>query len=96
MSCMSPETEERYRQWIDSPTLIGHPVDKEKFFEFVHQYIESEESDDGEDNQAWLEQHLKEDIKLSQIEQEAFLKQIERITWAFDYIVEYTKHVSRF
>jgi hypothetical protein len=86
---MPPVIGRYYRAWINTPALLGHPGDEERFYKFVKACVHY-----GNKNKrrggGWLRKYLQEDLvgKFEQAYLESTIAEAESL---FDHLLEYEK-----
>lgn len=79
---------EYYQQWLNSPTLFAHPLDKERFYKFVKSYIRFSKKKLGG---CWLRYFLERDLPLRYKDKNFIDENIRHAVYLFDDLVDFDK-----
>ena len=92
---------EEYDRWINSPTLFGHYLDRERFYNFVIACIKDVKYNNPfvKKEEAWrsinmdtLKEHLENDLAdLRENNYEVYEKRLHEILIKFETLIEYEK-----
>ena len=84
--------EKYYKRWINSPTLIGHINDRERFYQFVKACVRYSKHWNAKQDihTSWLRHFLEEDLRERYNEQ--YLDEIiHKIVSIFEHILEFSE-----